>query len=204
MSGTTNINDLQSSQTNSSLMGIPAQIENIAITNPLESQISSRETDINKISNSDQNQQNYNEMISSLQKATQTGQTNLPGRDIPNSTELITNDSSIQQEHIPKTSQVKFDLENNTTNDEIINHNKSLESNQDKVDWVFDEFKQPILISVLYFLFQLPFIQKYLFKFIPALYKNDGNPNMIGYIINSLLFGLIFLLLTKGLNYISH
>ena len=42
MSGTTNINDLQPSQTNSSLMGIPAQIENIAITNPLESQISSR------------------------------------------------------------------------------------------------------------------------------------------------------------------
>ena len=202
MSGTTSISDLQPTQTNSSVMGVPAQIENIAISNPLESQISSRETDINKISNSTQDQQNYNEMISSLQKATQSGQTNLPDRDIPVSTSQLTTDVNIQQEHIPK-SNVTFNLENNTTNEEIISHNRSLESTQNTIEWAFQEFQQPILIAVLYFLFQLPIIQKYLFKLIPALYKNDGNPNMIGYITNSLLFGVVFLFLTKGLNYFS-
>lgn len=202
MSGTTSISDLQPTQTNSSVMGVPAQIENIAISNPLESQISSRETDINKISNSTQDQQNYNEMISSLQKATQSGQTNLPGRDIPVSTSQLTTDVNIQQEHIPK-SNVTFNLENNTTNEEIMSHNRSLESTQNTIEWAFQEFQQPILIAVLYFLFQLPIIQKYLFKLIPALYKSDGNPNMIGYITNSLLFGVVFLFLTKGLNYFS-
>ena len=202
MSGTTSISDLQPTQTNSSVMGVPAQIENIAISNPLESQISSRETDINKISNSTQDQQNYNEMISSLQKATQSGQTNLPDRDIPVSTSQLTTDVNIQQEHIPK-SNVTFNLENNTTNEEIISHNRSLESTQNTIEWAFQEFQQPILIAVLYFLFQLPIIQKYLFKLIPALYKNDGNPNMIGYITNSLLFGVLFLFLTKSLNYFS-
>ena len=202
MSGTTSISDLQPTQTNSSVMGVPAQIENIAISNPLETQISSRETDINKISNSTQDQQNYNEMISSLQKATQAGQTNLPGRDVPISTQQITNDPNIQQEHIPK-SNVTFNLDNNVTNEEIISHNKSLESTQNTIEWVFQEFQQPILIAVLYFLFQLPIIQKYLYKLIPALYKSDGNPNMIGYITNSLLFGVVFLFLTKGLNYFS-
>ncbi len=202
MSGTTSISDLQPTQTNSSVMGVPAQIENIAISNPLENQISSRETDINKISNSNQDQQNYNEMISSLQKATQAGQTNLPGRDIPTSTSQLTNDPTIQQEHIPKPN-VTFNLDNNVTNEEIISHNNSLNTTQNKIEWAFQEFQQPILIALLYFLFQLPIIQKYLFKIIPGLYKNDGNPNIIGYIVNSILFGTLFLFLTKSLKYFS-
>ena len=203
MAGTTAISDLQPTQANSSLLGVPAQIENIAISNPLESQISSRETDINKISNQNQDQQNYNEMISSLQKATLSGQTNLPDRNIPTTTTNLTTDENIQQEHIPKPS-VKFDIENNTTSEDILDHNKKLEKNTSIIENYYQEFHEPILIAVLYFLFQLPIFQKYLYKIIPSLFKSDGNPNVLGYLINSIVFGISFYFIIKGLNYFSH
>tara|TARA_B110000027_G_scaffold132527_1_gene158865 strand:- start:63 stop:674 length:612 start_codon:yes stop_codon:yes gene_type:complete len=203
MAGTTAISDLQPTQANSSLLGVPAQIENIAISNPLESQISSRETDINKISNQNQDQQNYNEMISSLQKATLSGQTNLPDRNIPTTTTNLTTDENIQQEHIPKPS-VQFDIENNTTSEDILDHNKKLEKNTSIIENYYQEFHEPILIAVLYFLFQLPIFQKYLYKIIPSLFKSDGNPNVFGYLINSIVFGISFYFIIKGLNYFSH
>lgn len=203
MAGTTAISDLQPTQANSSLLGVPAQIENIAISNPLESQISSRETDINKISNQNQDQQNYNEMISSLQKATLSGQTNLPDRNIPTTTTNLTTDENIQQEHIPKPS-VQFDIENNTTSEDILDHNKKLEKKTSIIENYYQEFHEPILIAVLYFLFQLPIFQKYLYKIIPSLFKSDGNPNVFGYLINSIVFGISFYFIIKGLNYFSH
>lgn len=203
MAGTTAISDLQPTQANSSLLGVPAQIENIAISNPLETQISSRETDINKISNQNQDQQNYNEMIYSLQKATLSGQTNLPDRNIPTTTTNLTTDENIQQEHIPKPS-VKFDIENNTTSEDILHHNKNLEKNTSIIENYYQEFHQPILIAVLYFLFQLPIFQKYLYKIIPSLFKSDGNPNVLGYLINSIVFGISFYFIIKGLNYFSY
>lgn len=203
MAGTTAISDLQPTQANSSLLGVPAQIENIAISNPLESQISSRETDINKISNQNQDQQNYNEMISSLQKATLSGQTNLPDRNIPTTTTNLTTDENIQQEHIPKPS-VQFDIENNMTSEDILDHNKKLEKKTSIIENYYQEFHEPILIAVLYFLFQLPIFQKYLYKIIPSLFKSDGNPNVLGYLINSIVFGISFYFIIKGLNYFSH
>ena len=175
----------------------------IAISNPLESQISSRETDIDKISNQNQDQQNYNEMISSLQKATLSGQTNLPDRNIPTTTTNLTTDENIQQEHIPKPS-VQFDIENNTTSEDILDHNKKLEKNTSIIENYYQEFHEPILIAVLYFLFQLPIFQKYLYKIIPSLFKSDGNPNVFGYLINSIVFGISFYFIIKGLNYFSH
>lgn len=202
MAGTTSISDLQPTETNSSFLGVPAQIENIALSNPLETQISSRETDINKVSNQAQDQQNYNEMITSLQKATQSGQTNLPDRNIPTTTTNLTTDETIQQEHIPKPS-VQFNLENNTSSQDILDYNKKLEDNTSVFESYYQEFQQPILIAVLYFLFQLPIIQRYLFKIIPGLFNSDGNPNIWGYLINSIVFGLCFYLITKGLNYFS-
>lgn len=202
MAGTTSLADLQPTSTNSSMLGLPAQIENIAISNPLENQISSRETDINKMSNQAQDQQNYNEMISSLQKATQSGQTNLPDRNIPTNTNNLTTDANIQQEHI-ETPPTEFKIENDTTPHDILDHNKKIEDNSAILESYYQELQLPILIAVLYFLFQLPIIQKYLFKIIPALFKSDGNPNIWGYLFNSLAFGLSYYLLMKALNYFS-
>ena len=42
-----------------------------------------------------------------------------------------------------------------------------------------------------------------LFSFLPALFNKDGNPNLYGYVFNSIIFGLLYSLLIKGLSSIK-
>lgn len=201
MAGTTALGELPISGLSNSNIPV-VQTENIKISNPLQEQISSRETDINKSSGKNEGAESYNELIAGLQNASQQGQTDLPDRNIPQQTTNFTTDETIQQNYIPESEDNKY-VENEITNQDVINYNNNLESQTNNFDNIYQELQQPILIAILYFLFQLPIIQKYLYKIIPGLFKSDGNPNIFGYILNSLLFSVIFYALLKGLDYFS-
>ncbi len=201
MSGTTSVNDLpifNSSNSNIQLV----QSENINISNPLQQQIPSRELDINTSNNDLTNIESYNELISGLQNASKNGQTTLPDRNIPQNTTSHTIDEIIQPNYIPENKEYKY-VENEITNNDIISYNKKMKDEINSIDNYYQEFQQPILIAILYFLFQLPIIHKYLYKIIPSLFKADGNPSFIGYLLNSIIFSIIFYLLTKIINYFS-
>ena len=58
----------------------------------------------------------------------------------------------------------------------------------------------PLLIAILYFLFQLPIFKKYLFIYLPMLCLNDGNINLYGFLFNSILFGFIYYMLFNTLS----
>ena len=146
--------------------------------------------------------ESYNELIQGLQSASQQGQTTLPDRNIPQNTTNITTDEAIQPNYIPEPQTDNY-VDNQVSNEEVLSYNKNLEDSSYNIENIYQELQQPILIAVLYFLFQLPIIQKYLFKIVPSLYKTDGNPNIFGYIINSILFSALFYFLLKGLNYFS-
>lgn len=201
MAGTTALGELPISGLSNSNIPL-VQSENIKISNPLQEQISSRETDINKPSGQNESAESYNELIAGLQNASQQGQTELPDRNIPQQTTNLTTDETIQPNYIPESKENKY-VENEITNEDVINYNKNLESQSNNFDNIYQELQLPILIAILYFLFQLPIIQKYLYKIIPGLFKSDGNPNIFGYILNSLLFSVIFYALLKGLDYFS-
>ena len=88
-------------------------------------------------------------------------------------------------------------------NDEIINgYNKKIH-NMNKLDDMYNELQTPILISVLFFLFQLPIVKKLLFDYLPFLFFKDGNINLYGYTFTSILFGLLYYILFKIMNYFS-
>jgi len=59
-----------------------------------------------------------------------------------------------------------------------------------------DEFRVPIVLSLLYYIFQMAFVQDALHKFIPALFKADGNLSSVGIVVKSGLFGSAFYGLT--------
>ncbi len=190
MAGTTALGELPISGLSNSNIPV-VQTENIKISNPLQQQISSRETDINKPSGANESAESYNELIAGLQNASQQGQTELPDRNIPQQTTNLTTDETIQPNYIPESEENKY-VENQITNEDVINYNNNLENQNNNLDNIYQELQQPILIAILYFLFQLPIIQKYLYKIIPGLFKSDGNPNIFGYILNSVLFSVIF------------
>jgi hypothetical protein len=51
-----------------------------------------------------------------------------------------------------------------------------------------DEFRIPIILSLLYYIFQLGFVQDMLIKFTPFLFKSDGGLTTYGALAKSLFF----------------
>lgn len=66
-----------------------------------------------------------------------------------------------------------------------------------------DEFRVPIVLSLLFYIFQMAFVQDALHKFIPAIFKADGNLTSIGIVVKSCLFGSSFYGLTMLMEHLS-
>ena len=141
-------------------------------------------------------QNTINQIVSGLQQAGNSGYTQLPSRDIPMNTNTITQDPNIQPNYIPQTQNKDYIKDYESTEDIINSYNKQ-SSRQDTLDEMYNEFQTPLLLAVLYFLFQLPVFKKYLFSFFPGLFNKDGNQNIYGYLFSSTLFGLIFYVVNK-------
>lgn len=145
-------------------------------------------------------QTTINQIVNGLQQASVNGATQLRSRDIPMTTDNITHDMNIQPNYIPAVPQ---NARNNDyvhnyqeANDIIKDYNSNLQQNN-TLDDMYNEIQVPILLAVLYFLFQLPFFRKFLFSYFPILFSNDGNLNINGYIFMSSLFGILYYLLNK-------
>jgi hypothetical protein len=141
-------------------------------------------------------QTTINQIVTGLQQAGSTGVTQLPSRDIPRTTETIVNDPYIQPNYIPPPIQKDYISEDQQLNDMIHNYNKDVKTSN-SIDEMYEELQTPILIAVLFFLFQLPFFKKILFTYIPGLFSKDGNYNINGYVFISMLFGLIYYVFSK-------
>ena len=147
-------------------------------------------------------QTTINQIVSGLQQATLSGATQLPSRDIPMNTNGISHDPQVIPNYVPQPSPQNGDYIRNyeQTSDMVNNYNKG-KQNSNSLDDMYNEIQTPLLISVLYFLFQLPFFKKFLFSYLPFLFSNDGNYNINGFLFTSLLFGIIFYILIKTTSY---
>ena len=143
-------------------------------------------------------QTTINQIVNGLQQASATGATQLPSRDIPMTTSNLTHDVNIQPNYIPPPPQHSTDyIRNYEQAGDIINdYNANLERSS-ALDDMYSEIQVPLLLAVLYFLFQLPFFRKFLFSYLPILFSKDGNLNLNGYIFMSCLFGICYYLLNK-------
>ena len=85
----------------------------------------------------------------------------------------------------------------------MLEKRKNKQEQQDRLDVIYDEFQVPILIMILFFVFQLPFVQKKLISFFPNLFLKDGHMSIGGYLVKTGLFGLTFYVIMKLTNYAS-
>ena len=143
-------------------------------------------------------QTTINQIVNGLQQASATGATQLPSRDIPMTTSSLTHDVNIQPNYIPPPPQHNADYIQNyeQAGDIIDDYNASIERSS-ALDDMYSEIQVPLLLAVLYFLFQLPFFRKFLFSYLPVLFSKDGNLNLNGYVFMSSLFGIFYYLLNK-------
>jgi hypothetical protein len=138
------------------------------------------------------------QLVNGLQQASATGSTLLHSRDIPMTTTGIINDPYVQPNYVPAQEQnVDYIRNSEQASDMIDDYNRGVHQSE-SLDDIYDELQIPLLIAVLYFLFQLPFFRKILFNYMPFLFSPDGNLNINGFVFKSLLFGLLFYILNKS------
>lgn len=142
-------------------------------------------------------QTTISQIVNGLQQASITGATQLPSRDIPMNTNGITTDPYVQPNYVPEIPQQQDYIKNYETNEDMINNYNKNAQNANSLDEMYNEIQTPLLLAVLYFLFQLPFFRKNLYTYFPVLFSTDGNFNINGFLFTSILFGLIFYLLNK-------
>lgn len=148
-------------------------------------------------------QSTINQIVNGLQQASSAGLTQLQSRDIPRSTENIMQDPQIQVNYIPPNRETDDYIGDYEDNDEIISkYNRRVEQDS-SIDQLYDEIQVPLLICILYFLFQLPIFKRLLFKYFPVLFFKDGNINIYGYLFNSVLFGTLYYFISKVTTHFS-
>lgn len=147
-------------------------------------------------------QSTINQIVNGLQQASNSGSTLLPSRDIPITTDNIIIDEQLRHDYIPATRNKDY-IVSSETNDDIINNYNVTQKKCDKMEYLYSEVQYPLLICIVYFLFQLPIFRKKLFYMIPFLFTKDGNYNINGYLITSILFSMAIYILMKVMNMIS-
>lgn len=146
-------------------------------------------------------QSTITQIVNGLQQATISGATQLPSRDIPMTTTGHSTDPQVQPNYVPPPPPNNIDYIKNyeQTSDMINDYNRN-HNRENSLDEMYNEIQTPLLLAVLYFLFQLPFFRKFLFRYLPVLFSNDGNFNINGFLFTSVLFGLLFYTLNKITN----
>jgi len=127
----------------------------------------------------------------------------LPSRDIPMNQSSITQDEEATPNYIKK--KVHFEDYVNEHNEFTKKKYDDYEKSKDQErlwDTIMSELQVPILIGLLYFIFQMPIIHTYLFKKLSflAIYKEDGNFNFYGLLLKSMMFGAVYYSCIKGIH----
>lgn len=216
MSDTTNISDLPTAQlsnntsnnvllekkelpkANTKESAVSITKENIKVPNIINNENKKRETELNN--NLQPNV--MNELVNGLQQASMKGMTSLPSRDIPRDTNHITQDETTKPNYIPKANNFDYISEHEKKED-IINKHMINANKQDTFDYLFEELQTPVLISLLYYLFKQPFIEKLLLKYFPVFFKKSGHFKWYGSLIMSLLFGATYYSFNTFFNHLS-
>jgi len=148
-------------------------------------------------------QTTISQIVNGLQQASATGITQLPSRDIPMITTGHSNDPYAQPNYVPMPPQKNDYIRNYETTEDMIDNYSRNTQRQNSLDDMYNEIQTPLLLSVIYFLFQLPFFRKFLFTYFPILFSNDGNLNINGFLFMSILFGILFYTLNKITNHFA-
>ena len=145
--------------------------------------------------------ESISQIVSGLQEASASQLTGLPSKHIPNQTSQVSFDPNVKVNHIPNVEDEKRNyIEDDNTFEDMIQKSRQKEDNTARLEEIYDEFQTPILAMVLYFLMQLPYIQKIFISKFPSLFNKDGFHTLSGYLVQTALFGIAF----YGLNSLSN
>ncbi len=191
--GTTSIDSLPLSPQTGDNIRMDTYEQNVKIPNPTQALQQERENDPAIM------QKNLNQFVTGIQQASAAGMTALPSRDIPQSQQHLVQDIHIQPNYMPPPETQLDYIRAEQTNEQIIRAQAEKQLKKNSFDMWYDELQTPVLIGILFFLFQLPVIQKQLCRILPSLFNKDGHPSLSGYLFTSASFASIYYFLVKSM-----
>ena len=119
-------------------------------------------------------------------------------RDIPTEPRIqsLLHDETAQPTHVPSGG-VPAPLPMMQSADDVIRHMSKKKNRAASFDNLFDEAKLPILLSMLYFVFQMPCTKELSRRVAPFMYGEDMNANTVGMVVHSVVFALCTLVLIR-------
>jgi len=143
-----------------------------------------------------------NKIIQGLQDASQSGSTTLQSRDIPMMTDQIMHDNAARPNFVPSPPVEKANyIQDEETMETLINQKKNQHKNN--MDNFYDEIQTPLLIMLMYFIFQLPTFKHSMIKNFPLFFFKNKEYNFKGMVFNTILFGGFYYLIMKSIKYLS-
>ena len=189
--GTTNLADLPSLP----LENEPVQLQTTEINTKIENSAAKLAVEREKET------QEMNALVTDIQTASANGALQLPQRDVPQSQDHIVQDSEVRANYIPKQN-VDY-IGSGPTTEEIVRQHAAKQQASQNSDDMLDVLQAPIIISILYFAFQMPILRKFVFDKLPFLFNKDGNTSTIGSAILSVAFASSYVAVQQALDYLS-
>lgn len=152
-----------------------------------------------------------NQIVSGLQQASLNGGTKLKSKDIPTETTHLSMDPNTQLNYIPnpamrlpqRDGEPHYNeqyIHEDDNYENILNQNIQETKYKKEFDKYLDEMQMPLIVGILFFMFQLPFTRSFMHNNLSFLFYADGNMNLNGYVLTSLFFSFIYFVLFKILN----
>lgn len=130
----------------------------------------------------------------------------LPSRDIPNDSLGYSQDEEIQPNYIPKAKQnTDYVRDHEDMTEKNLRAHEEKKRKESRFDALMNDIQTPIFVAILFFFFQLPLVNRMIFKRFSflSIYDTDGNFNFNGLVFKSLIFGSMYYLMNKAMSFLS-
>jgi hypothetical protein len=132
-------------------------------------------------------------------------QMRLPSRDIPMDQAAYQHDEAVQPNYIPKPKLTgDYVREYEEATEKAIRKQEKKKEHEGKIDQTLTDVQLPVLVAFLFFIFQMPVINTLLYKYLKLLpiFHGDGNMNLYGTLLKSSMFGSVFYVIQKFVNFL--
>ena len=132
-------------------------------------------------------------------------QQQLPSRDIPADTNVYTQDPQVNPNFMPPSDKDYF-LEDFDKYEKGFKIEEKKEIKKDMFDTIMSHIQVPILLAILFYIFNTGTIKILLLCYIPYkyIYDSDANLNNKGYLLLSIMFGITYYIIDFFIHYISN
>jgi hypothetical protein len=130
----------------------------------------------------------------------------LPSRDIPMNQIEYQQDEQIQPNYMPKQKLTSdYIREYEAASEQALKTHEEKKRGEKARDNLFSDLQTPILVALLYFIFQMPIVNTLLFKYFAflSIYNSDGNINFMGLLFKSALVGFVFYCMQYVVDFIT-